>query len=58
LLTPAAYVETGTDPGAVADALAAELWTMAVWLGLDSVFVERRNRFARTLAAAVGSRAG
>src|SRR5262247_839914 len=34
LLTLAAYVEAGTDPGAVADALAAELWTMAAWLEL------------------------
>jgi len=58
LLAPAAYVETGTDHGAVADALAAELWTMAEWLGLDSVFVERRNGFARTLAAAVRARTG
>ncbi len=53
LLTLAAYIEAGADPGAVADALAAELWTMAAWLGLDSVFVERRGGFARTLAAAV-----
>ena len=53
LLTLAAYIETGADPVAVADALAAELWTMAAWLGLDSVVVERRGGFARTLAAAV-----
>src|SRR5215468_7392425 len=53
LLALAAYVETGSNHGAVAGALAAELWTMAEWLGLDSVFVERRNGFARTLAAAV-----
>jgi uncharacterized protein len=53
LLALAAYVEAGTNPGEVADALAAELWTMAAWLGLDSVFVERRGGFARTLAAAV-----
>jgi uncharacterized protein len=58
LLTPASYVETGTDPGAVADALAAELWTMAAWLGLDSVFVEPRGNFARRLAAAVRAREG
>jgi uncharacterized protein YcaQ len=57
LLTLAAYIEPGADPGAVAEALAAELWTMAAWLGLDSVFVERRNGFARTLAASVRSRA-
>jgi uncharacterized protein YcaQ len=53
LLTLAAYIETGADPGAVADALAAELWTMAAWLELDSVIVEQRGRFGRTLAAAV-----
>jgi uncharacterized protein YcaQ len=53
LLTLAAYIEAGADPGAVADALAAELRTMAAWLGLDSVSVERRGNFARTLAAAV-----
>jgi hypothetical protein len=58
LIALAAYVEAGTNPGEVADALAAELWTMAAWLGLDSVFVERRKGFARTLAAAVGSHAG
>ncbi|HZF38834.1 MAG TPA: crosslink repair DNA glycosylase YcaQ family protein [Blastocatellia bacterium] len=53
LLTLAAYIEAGADPGAVAEALATELWTMAAWLELDSVFVERRGGFARTLAAAV-----
>jgi len=31
---------------------------MAAWLELDSVFVERRNGFARTLAAAVRARTG
>ncbi|HEX5083400.1 MAG TPA: crosslink repair DNA glycosylase YcaQ family protein, partial [Blastocatellia bacterium] len=55
LLTLAAYIEAGADPGAVADALATELWTMAAWLGLDSISVERRGNFARTLAAAVRS---
>jgi uncharacterized protein YcaQ len=53
LLVLAAYIEPGAEPGAVADALAAELWTMAEWLGLDSISVERRGGFARTLAAAV-----
>jgi hypothetical protein len=53
LLTLAAYIESGANPGVVADALAAELWTMAEWLGLDSVSVERRGGFARSLAAAV-----
>jgi uncharacterized protein YcaQ len=58
LLTLAAYVEAGADPGEVADALSAELWAMAEWLGLDSVIVERRGGFARTLAAAVRAHAG
>jgi uncharacterized protein len=58
LLTLAAYIEAGADPGAAADALAAELWTMVAWLGLDSVFVERRGGFARTLAAAVRAQTG
>ena len=58
LLTLAAYIETGADSGAVADALAAELWAMAAWLKLDSVSVERRNGFARTLAAAVRAYTG
>jgi uncharacterized protein YcaQ len=49
----AAYIEAGADPGTVADALATELWTMAAWLGLESVSVERRGGFARMLAAAV-----
>jgi uncharacterized protein YcaQ len=55
LLTLAAYIEAGADSGAVADALAAELWRIAEWLGLDSVSVERRGAFARRLAAAAGS---
>jgi uncharacterized protein YcaQ len=53
LLVLAAYVEPGVEPGAVANALAAELRTMAEWLGLDSISVERRDGFARKLAAAV-----
>ena len=40
------------DPGVVADALAAELRTLAAWLDLDSVAVGRRGGFARLLAAA------
>lgn len=53
LLVLAAYLEPAAGPGAVADALAAELGTMAAWLGLDSVAVARRGGFARALAAAV-----
>jgi uncharacterized protein YcaQ len=53
LLVPAAYLEPGAEPDAVADALAAELRTMAAWLGLDSVAVGSRGDFAQPLAAAV-----
>jgi uncharacterized protein len=53
LLVLAAYLETGADSEAVADGLGAELWTMAAWLELDSVSVERRGGFARRLADAV-----
>jgi hypothetical protein len=48
-----AYVEPETRLGAVAEALAGELRTMASWLGLESVAVERRGGFARALAAAL-----
>jgi len=53
LLTLAAYIEPGAEPGEAADALAAELLRMAAWLGLDSVSVEHRGGFARTLTAAL-----
>ena len=49
----AAYLEPGADSGAVAEALAIELAAWAAWLNLDAVAVERRNAFARALAAAV-----
>ncbi len=58
LMVLAAYVEPETKPGAVADALAAELSAMAGWLGLEAVSVERRVGFARELAAAVRNHAG
>ena len=53
LRVPAAYVEEGVDPAAVADALAVELRTMAKWLGLESVSIARRGPFARSLAARI-----
>jgi uncharacterized protein YcaQ len=53
LLVPAAHIETEQDTEAVAAALARELKTMAAWLGLDEVSVERRGELARPLAAAV-----
>ncbi len=55
LLVLAAYPEPGIKPAVVADALARELGTMASWLGLDSVLVERRDSFTRKLAAAVAA---
>jgi uncharacterized protein len=51
----------GRDPGvdyrpaAVAEALARELRTLAGWLGLESIAVERRGGFARPLAEALGA---
>jgi uncharacterized protein YcaQ len=56
LLVLAAYREAHAEPGATAAALAAELRTMAGWLGLDSVAVERRGNLARPLAACVSQR--
>lgn len=53
LLVPAAHIETEQDTEVVAAALARELQTMAAWLGLDEVSVERRGELARPLAAAV-----
>jgi uncharacterized protein YcaQ len=54
LLVPAAYIEPGAKPAGVAEALARELRTMADWLELDSIVVERGSAFARKVAAAVG----
>jgi hypothetical protein len=53
LLVLAAYIEPDAKHGVVADALAAELRTMAAWLGLDSVVVERRGGLALALGRAV-----
>jgi uncharacterized protein len=55
LVVAAAYLESHAKPGPVAEALAAELKTMAGWLELESVAVERRGDFAGPLAAAVRS---
>jgi len=49
----AAYVEAGVRPAPVAEALATELKTMAAWLALESVAMERRGSLARALAAAL-----
>ncbi len=50
----ASYLEphAQTKRDAVAHALAAELKTMAAWLGLSGVIIGRRGDFARTLGAA------
>jgi len=53
LLVPAAHVEPGVEPGAVAEALAAELRVLAEWLNFESIAVERHARFARQLATAI-----
>jgi hypothetical protein len=50
----AAYIEPKSKPPVVAEALARELKTMAGWLELESVAVERHGNLAHQLAAAVG----
>ncbi|HKG93088.1 MAG TPA: crosslink repair DNA glycosylase YcaQ family protein [Gemmatimonadaceae bacterium] len=52
LLVHAAYAEPDVDAEEVAAALAAELRTMASWLGLDDVSVARKGDLARALIAA------
>jgi len=52
LLVLAAYLEPACHAGTVAVPLAAELRTMAEWLGLDKVHVENLGSFARALGAA------
>jgi uncharacterized protein YcaQ len=47
----AAHVEAGANADEVAVALGSELRTMARWLGLDDVSVERRGNLARVLTA-------
>lgn len=53
LRVQAAYLEPDAEPRVAAEALARELRSMAVWLGLDSLAVGRRGGFARPLAVAV-----
>jgi uncharacterized protein YcaQ len=53
LLVAAAHVEPGVERAEVAEALADELATMAAWLQLDGVKVQRRGGFSKALAAAV-----
>ena len=51
LLVLGAYAEPHADKDEVAAPLAAELRTMAAWLGLDAVSIARRGNCARVLAA-------
>ncbi len=52
LLVQAAHAEAGIDPGEVVADLAAELDTMAGWLGLSRVAITGRGDLAPALAAA------
>lgn len=51
LRVPGAFHEDGADAGAVAEALAVELRSMANWLGLCDVEVGERGNLAAKLAA-------
>jgi len=53
LRVQAAHAEIGVSKGAIVEPLAAELRLMAVWLGLESIKVERAGDLARVLAAVV-----
>ncbi|WP_433348324.1 winged helix-turn-helix domain-containing protein [Micromonospora sp. CA-111912] len=53
LLVPAAWAEPGVDPGETAIALAAELYRLAGWLGLDAVAPPAAGDLAVPLAAAL-----
>ena len=54
LLVRGAYLEAGCDAGAVAAELAAHLASMASWLELGEVNVDRRGNLAAPLRRAVG----
>ncbi|MBO4209724.1 winged helix-turn-helix domain-containing protein [Micromonospora echinofusca] len=58
LLVPAAWVEPGADPGETAVALAAELYRLAGWLGLDAVAPPAAGDLAGPLAAALAGTVG
>lgn len=53
LLVRAAYAEAGA-PATTGEELAAELWRLAGWLGLDEVVVEPRGDLSAALAATIG----
>jgi len=50
-----AHLEQGLSPAEVAPALAGQLLSLAGWLGLEKVHVQRRGPLARPLAAALVS---
>jgi uncharacterized protein YcaQ len=52
LLVQAAYAEEGAPPE-TAEELAAELWQLAAWLGLDQVVVHPRGGLAEALGATI-----
>jgi uncharacterized protein YcaQ len=56
LRVPGAFTEPAVDAPRVAAELAAELRTMAGWLGLDDVVVGQRGDLAGPLTAALGLR--
>ncbi len=53
LVVRAAHLEPGHDPARVSDALASELRSMARWLDLPRVVVERRGALHASLRAAL-----
>jgi uncharacterized protein YcaQ len=58
LRVPAAHLEPGRDPAAVAEALAAELSRLAGWRGLERIAVARRGDLAGPLRRALASTPG
>ena len=52
LLVHGAFAESKTEPGRIASALAAELRSMADWLGLERILVGRRGNLATALRTA------
>jgi uncharacterized protein YcaQ len=58
LLAPSAFLEPGEDPARVAAALAAEIATMARWLGLARVEAGERGDLTGPLRAALAGRPG
>jgi len=58
LLAPSAFLEPGEDPARVAAALAAEIGTMARWLGLARVEAGEQGDLAGPLRVALAGRSG